>query len=207
MRKLYKTINGRVKYWEAWQRDRDVVVHTGWLGHGGKHETHAMELGEADHAAIARVVVPILAEGYEPIARDELHLLVVQKSLRTWGSADDVELRTRIETIANDCLGWTGNGYADGGDLGSGTLNIFCFVVEPVLAVKTLTAQLRKAKLLGDVTIAYSSTSTLTGKVRVGYPPRRRKFSILGTPALARKAAAPRKRAKPRARKQPKRRR
>lgn len=183
MRKLYKTIKGRVKYWEAWPADSKLVVHTGWLGHWGRAEQHAIERGESNVKAIARIAAPVIAEGYAPIEDSDHKLLVVQKALATWGTVDDLDTRTQIEAIANEWLGWTGNGRCDGGDIGSGTINVFCFVIDPVCATKTLVTELRKAKLLADVTIAYSNTDAVTARMKIGHPTASRKrFSILGHP-------------------------
>lgn len=183
MRKLYKTIKGRLKYWEAWPAASKVVVHTGWLGHWGRADKHTPERGESHVKALARLAAPMIADGYAPIAPNAHKLLVIQKSLTTWGTVDDLDIRTRIEGIANEWLGWTGNGHCDGGDIGSGTINVFCFVIDPVRATKTLVTELRKAKLLADVTIAYSRTDAMSTTMKLGYPAgSRKRFSILGKP-------------------------
>jgi hypothetical protein len=55
----------------------------------------------------------------------------------------------------NNCLGWTGNGLCDGGDIGSGTINIFCYVVNKDIAAKTVLEELNEEKLLDGLKIAF----------------------------------------------------
>ncbi len=44
---------------------------------------------------------------------------------------DDLDKREKVEQCMNECLGWKGFGFCDGGDIGSGTMNVFCLVVDP----------------------------------------------------------------------------
>ena len=60
-----------------------------------------------------------------------------------------------VEDVMNECLGWTGNGNCDGGDIGSGSINIFCFVVDPQIAAKSAVEWLRKKHLLQGAIMAY----------------------------------------------------
>jgi hypothetical protein len=54
----------------------------------------------------------------------------------------------------NECLGWTGNGNCDGGDIGSGTMNVWSLVVNPYLAAEAILDELRKNDFLEGVVIA-----------------------------------------------------
>lgn len=56
--------------------------------------------------------------------------------------------------LMNECLGWTGNGHCDGGDIGSGTINIFSYVIDPEIAAKTTIECLREENLLEGAIIA-----------------------------------------------------
>ena len=46
------------------------------------------------------------------------------------GSKHDVEKRTRLQDRMNETLGWTGLGHCDGGSIGSGTMEVCCFVID-----------------------------------------------------------------------------
>jgi hypothetical protein len=170
MLKLYKTVRGRVRYWEAWQRNTKLVVHTGLLGHWGRQDRMAIKRGESEEAAIERYSQAPLAEGYARIADDAHKMLVVQYRVEGWGSVADLDVRNEVEDILNESLGWTGNGHCDGGDIGSGTINLFCLVVDPVLAVKAVVRDLKKGKRLEGALIAVSPTADVEVKMKVVWP-------------------------------------
>ncbi len=71
------------------------------------------------------------------------------------GSAEELEKRHQVENTLNECLGWTGNGHCDGGDIGSYTINAFSWVVDPHIACKTIVDALRDSGLLQGAVIAY----------------------------------------------------
>jgi hypothetical protein len=60
--------------------------------------------------------------------------VVIQYRVKGMGSAKDLGKADVIENLMNECLGWTGLGNCDGQDIGSGTLNVFCDVVDGALA-------------------------------------------------------------------------
>ena len=64
--------------------------------------------------------------------------------------------RHTTEEFINEDLGWTGLGFCDGGDIGSGEMNIFCYVVDPHLACETILLDLDEPdeRYIGTV-IAY----------------------------------------------------
>lgn len=66
-----------------------------------------------------------------------------------------LKLRHSVEDLMNECLGWTGNGSCDGGDIGSGTANIFNYVVDVGKATRTIIEELKNNNLLQGAKIAY----------------------------------------------------
>ena len=60
-----------------------------------------------------------------------------------------------MEDLTNGCLGWTGNGFCDGGDIGSGTINTFNYVINVEFALDTIIKELTENQLLDGVKIAY----------------------------------------------------
>jgi hypothetical protein len=73
------------------------------------------------------------------------------------GTARDLDHRIEIEHILNESLGWTGLGHCEGGDIGSGNMNIFCVVVDPEVAVLHIVKELRtKGRLEGALVIITS---------------------------------------------------
>ena len=152
--KLYKTIRGRVHYWEAWKRNTKLWVHTGLLGHWGRVDKEPMNPRETEKAAIKRYAQVPLAAGYAPIDPSEYLLLVVQYPLDAFSHVDGMVFREEVYALLNNCLGWIGNGACDRGEFGRNTLNMVCDVVDPELAVKPIVADLRKAKKLAGAVIA-----------------------------------------------------
>jgi hypothetical protein len=155
MRKLYKTTKGRKQYWEAWNVGRKLVVHFGTLGTVGKKKTVRIRKGVSIASAIAKEAAAPRRDGFEPIALDDHATLIVQYKTKGWGSSEDHDKRVKVEDLLNECLGWTGNGHCDGGDIGSGTINAFSFVVDPHLATKTVVAALRQKNWLEGAMIAF----------------------------------------------------
>jgi predicted DNA-binding WGR domain protein len=155
MLKLYKKQGRRVRYWEAWAAGKKIVVHWGKVGDTGENKEVRLAAGETAKKAIARHAEAPRAEGFEEMSLDDHAVLIVQHKTKSWGSGDDLAKRHRIEELLNECLGWTGNGHCDGGDIGSGTTNVFSFVVDPHLAAKTVVATLKKNKLLEGAIVAF----------------------------------------------------
>ncbi|HEY1717808.1 MAG TPA: hypothetical protein VGH42_05860, partial [Verrucomicrobiae bacterium] len=46
------------------------------------------------------------------------------------GNATDLKKRHGLEERMNETLGWTGLGLCDGGSIGSGTMEVCCYVVD-----------------------------------------------------------------------------
>jgi hypothetical protein len=80
--------------------------------------------------------------------------LIVQYRTEGWGSSQDLEMRWTVESLLDECLKSMSNGYCDGGDIGSGTINIFLSVLDPHRATEAVIEALRKAQLLEGATIA-----------------------------------------------------
>jgi hypothetical protein len=94
------------------------------------------------------------AEGYRELREDEEHTVLIQYQVNGWGTSEDLDKRHEIENLLNEVLGWTGNGNCDGGDIGSGTMNVCSLVVSPYLASQTIVEELRKNNLLEGAVIA-----------------------------------------------------
>ncbi|MCU0678490.1 MAG: hypothetical protein MUF19_02810 [Candidatus Pacebacteria bacterium] len=141
MEKLYKhTANEIYNYYEVWLDTNKVVVHTGVIGHIGETE-HIHAKSEAEKNEIyATKIAKAKNEGYTLLAPEYYQHLVIQFETEGggWGSQIDLDKRDALEHMLNEALGWSGNGHCDGGDIGSGTINLFCLVVDAKLAVQTI---------------------------------------------------------------------
>lgn len=136
-----------------------MVIHWGKLGEPGLSETLAATSGEAAEALIERESRSPRLQGFAEIDIDDHVQVIVQfKTDHDWGDSADLEKRHRVEDILNECLGWSGNGHCDGGDIGSGTINAFSFVVDPQLAQETIISALKREGLLEGAIIALDRT-------------------------------------------------
>ncbi|UOY93292.1 hypothetical protein MUG87_03965 [Ectobacillus sp. JY-23] len=76
----------------------------------------------------------------------------------------------------NECLGWTGNGHCDGEDIGSGTINIFNFVIDVKKALRSTLNEFSQNNLLEGVKIACENAE---GNYVLLYP-EGREFNLMG---------------------------
>lgn len=169
MVKLYKKTNGGIDYFEIWFSDNGLTIHTGTLGDTGSTEDFALD-GENSIAAknvMEKYILDAKNHGY--IEFEYLTEFIVQYS---YSENEDSEKLTQkmeqVESLLNDCLGWTGNGHCDGGDCESGTLNIFCYVVDKDIALDSIFGLLEDEGLTDNLKIAY--LNNLTEEHELLYP-------------------------------------
>lgn len=83
--------------------------------------------------------------------------LVLQYRIDGWGSTEDLEKRARLEDLIDARLQNESNGECDGGDIGSGTINIYLEdVSDPQRALEAVIAVLKEAQELDGAVIAQS---------------------------------------------------
>ncbi len=156
MLKLYKKNGKDTLYWEAWERDEGgLIVHTGVLGNDGEVEEISLSGGEDAHAVITQEAEAIRADGYVEVSpQDHAHLILQYKMRGEWDGDGAVQKRHGLEDMVDQALGWTGNGHCDGGDIGSGTVNVFMFVVDAGVAKDTVLQLLKEEKQLDGAVLA-----------------------------------------------------
>ena len=154
MVKLYKFEGNKVLYWEAWEANGEIILHWGDLGERGKSRSIPLKGNESSKQFIAHEANKYRAEGYRKLQEGEEHIVLVQYQVDGWGTPEDLDRRYIIENLLNEVLGWTGNGNCDGGDIGSGTMNVCSLVVNPYLASRSIVEELRKNNLLEGAVIA-----------------------------------------------------
>jgi hypothetical protein len=151
---LYKRIDGDWHYWRAGCRGESVLVHAGKVGAAGEVRETIPAADETPAALLSRETGRARAQGYAEIDGNHLVQLVVQYQIDGMGSVDDLDQRQRVEEVLGECLASTGNGYCDGGDIGSGTMNVFCYVVVPKLAIDSVRTALESEQFIAGATIA-----------------------------------------------------
>lgn len=161
MVKLYNKSNNETCYFEIWiNEDKTLTIHKGILGEVG--ETENLDVREKAlplDALFSKYISQQKELGYEEI--EDLTELIIQYSYGKESSQKELsEKRDHIESLSNNCLGWTGNGHCDGGDIGSETMNIFCYVIDKDIAIHTILEVLEDEGLLDNLKIAYADEQT-----------------------------------------------
>lgn len=132
MLKLYKEIDGKLHYQEAWTEPENgvTVLHWGAVGTRGNTRHLPLAPGADEEAALDEALSPALAEGYAPFPEEDMQVLLVEYAVEGMGTAADLGKRHALEDALNESLGWTGLGHCDGGSIGSGSMEACCLVVD-----------------------------------------------------------------------------
>jgi predicted DNA-binding WGR domain protein len=139
MIKLYKNRDGKKSYWEAWENGNgDFTIHWGELGERGKSEVVKSSLFRAVNKKIDREIEAKRLEGYQELDSGAEYTLLIEYTVDGFGNEKDLDKRHSLEDRMNETLGWTGLGHCDGGSIGSGTMEVCCFVVDFELAKKVI---------------------------------------------------------------------
>lgn len=154
MIKLYKQDGGRLLYWETWEDGGKHIMHWGEVGDEGETQSVRSGLFRDAEKTVAEEMERRKREGYAEIDDAALQTVLIQYRLETWGAPEDLERRHAIEDLMNNQLGWTGLGHCDGGDIGSGTINVCCLVVDAERAAPVMVRILREADQLEGAVIA-----------------------------------------------------
>jgi len=156
MIKLYRRLEEKTLYWEAWENQGVVTIHRGVVGDKGQAREIQLLQGDGDGVVVINeeAIAP-RRDGFRELSEEEQISFVIQFRLDNWGSQEDLRKRHAVEDVMNECLGWTGNGHCDGGDIGSGSINVYCFVIDPVIAATSTIEWLREKNLAEGVVIAY----------------------------------------------------
>lgn len=176
MLKLYRTKSGVKEYWEAWATPSEITIHWGKLGEDGRTRELSATPGINPNETIERESKPLRAAGFKALKRTERHSVVIQYQIPGQGSSGDLDKRIKVEELMNDRLGWTGLGHCDGGDIGSGSMNIFCYVADIEIAESVIVRELKSNGLLDGAVIV----EQVEGNTRVFWPHDiKGKFSVI----------------------------
>jgi hypothetical protein len=165
MEKLYKRIDVVLHYHEAWV-DRDLVTeHWGIVGERGSTRDSQRIAGTSDDDAVAAVLRPAREAGYAPIARGDHARLIVEYKVDGFGTRADLGKRHALEYQLDQITGWTGLGNCDGGSIGSGSMEVCCFVVDFEIAKRVIAAALANTPF-ADFTRIYDEDAEVLARSR-----------------------------------------
>ncbi len=139
MIKLYRFSDTKKEYWEAWDSgDGNFIVHFGELGERGESVIVKSSLFKKVEKKIEGEIAAKKLEGYTEIDADEHFTLLIEYEVDGFGTSSDLEKRHALQGLMDETLGWTGLGHCDGGSIGSGTMEVCCFVVDFELSKKVI---------------------------------------------------------------------
>ena len=144
MLKLYKRVDNEILYWETWDKDEKTgVIHWGVVGQRGEDKEIKSGLFSNFRKEIQKEVDKKIAEGYDEINDSDLFTLLIEFNVDGHGTTADVDKRHKLEDKMKEVLGWTGLGDCDGGSIGSGTMEVCCFVVDFDIAKQVIETKLK----------------------------------------------------------------
>jgi len=147
MLKLYLRENGQItKYCEAWVDGSCIVEHWGPLGEKGSTRKHDLDPALTEDENVDRILGKALKSGYSPVGIEDHAVLLIEYTIDGWGSTADLEKRHALEDRMNESMGWTGLGVCDGGSIGSGTMEVCCFVVDFDVARRVIEQDLKNTE-------------------------------------------------------------
>ena len=155
MLKLIKNQEENILYAEIWQDGQEAIVHEGKVGDMG--ESYSIEFEtELDYSVLLQDYMDNKTkDGFSQLQEEDMTTFSVCMSVESFGSEEDLTLRNRMEEILNEFLGWTGNGYCDGTDAGSGSMNIYCKVLDVEKALHGIKAALNDLGVSNKLTLGY----------------------------------------------------
>lgn len=176
--KLYKDVDGVLHYFQIYDNSHEplgLVVHNGKLGETGEFTEILDQPLDELKEIYAQALLAKRAAGYtewpSPIA-----MILQFPTSDDWGHTDDLDYRNDVSDYLDKYLFWTGNGRTTGGDIGSGTINIFFEVIESEIVVPMIVQVLAEKPVERQFIIAsvsYREATELTDGeafVRVVYP-------------------------------------
>jgi hypothetical protein len=158
MLKLYKFADGSKSYWETWERDGTHTVHWGTLGTRGSSKELRSTFFKKATDVIQKEIDQRAAEGFGPVGSDDHAMLLIELAVDGMGSSADLEKRHRLQKRMDETLGWTGLGHCDGGNIGSGTMEVCCLVVDFDIAKRVIEADLRDTEFADYTRIIVKTT-------------------------------------------------
>lgn len=147
MIKLYKNIDDQLHYWETWDKDSKTgIIHWGIIGDKGNEKHVKSGFFSNFKKEIQKEIDKKVSDGYVHFDDMGQFTLLIEYTVEGMGSPEDIEKRTRLQDRMNETLGWTGLGHCDGGSIGSGTMEVCCFVVDFEVAKKIISGDLNNTE-------------------------------------------------------------
>lgn len=86
MLKLYKKIDGKIHYWETWDKNEKTgIVHWGIIGNQGQNAEILSGLFSPFHKKIQTIVNEKINDGYKQVDLDDHHILLIEYKIDGMG--------------------------------------------------------------------------------------------------------------------------
>ncbi len=138
MFKLYRRAKQGLEYWEAWYSNEKVVEHKGLCGENGEVAEHEASDAETGRRILVKLRSAKKEAGFKPIAPSRHAMIVVEGPIDGFGAQHDLDVRGKLEDQLDELLGLLGLGHCDGGSTGSGSMEVFCMVVDAKIAIPAI---------------------------------------------------------------------
>ena len=147
MIRAYKEVNDDLLYFHILETDEtNAVFYQGVMGSRGESEDISANSPEELTDKIDRKIDELNDTGWSGIDDDEYDVLIIEYKIDDWGATEDLQKRHAVQDRMNQLLGWTGVGWCDGGSIGSGTMDICCFVFDYQLAYDIINEDLNETE-------------------------------------------------------------
>jgi len=158
MIKLYRFDGDKKEYWETWDNGNgNFTVHWGVLGTRGQSDVIESSFFEKAKRIVEQQILVKRNEGFNEVDPEDEFTLLIEYSVDGMGNEADLDKRYALEDRMNETLGWTGLGNCDGGSIGSGTMEVCCFVVDFELAKKVIEKDLLDTEFSDYIRIYYEN--------------------------------------------------
>src|SRR5450432_862194 len=92
MLKLHKNINGKLHYWETWEKDEKTgIVHWDVVGENGSYKEIKSSLFTNFRKKIQKLVTERIDEGYEKM--EDMFTLLIEYRVKDMGTVEDLDKR------------------------------------------------------------------------------------------------------------------
>jgi hypothetical protein len=149
MFKRYRRSGGVIDYHEAWPADGAVIEHWGVCGERGETREHPAPAAADQRKVLGELKAKAAALGFKAVPISRHAQLVVGRPIAGMGTPQALEERHALEAFLDEQTGWLGLGHCDGGSIGSGSMEAFCFVVDAPIARAALTRVLAASPFSG----------------------------------------------------------
>ncbi|HEY8970287.1 MAG TPA: hypothetical protein VIM64_14385 [Puia sp.] len=159
--KLYKEDETGIHYWQLYGNGEDsYYLVENWGIVGGEGDLNMMKDLSKEQAREAYDFAVRRKEEDGFSTRKPGQRMILQfRTMEGWGGMNDLDFRHEMEEYINKYLYFSGNGSVSGGDIGSGTMNIFFEVISPSAAVATVIEALTERKIVTDFLIVHENRS------------------------------------------------